>query len=760
MSRKTERETPPVAVRAPHATEIHGETLVDPYFWLRDREAEAVTTYLEAENAYTKGFMRHTEGLQARLYDEMVGRIQETDLSVPVRRGPYFYFSRTEEGRQYPIFARKRGSLDAPEEILLDVNALAEGRGYCRIGLCEISPDHSLLAYAYDANGSEDYTLRFKDLERGVLLDDSIRDIGYGFAWGNDGQTVFYTRRDEAHRPDRVLRHVLGAPTEDDVVVYEDPDDRFYVSVHKTRSDGYIVIESGSSVTSEQWLLDADLPGGEFTVVRERVQGVEYAIDHHGDFLYIRTNEQAKNFCLIRVPTENFAGPAEVLVEHRAQVTLERVLLFARHMVLLEREAGLRRLSIRDLEAAAELPVSLPEAVYGLEVDENPSFDTSRFRFQYTSPVTPRTVYDVDMDSGELSLLKRDEILGDYDPSRYETRRLFARARDGVAVPVVLLHRRGLPLDGTAPCLLYGYGSYGHALEPSFSSTRLSLVDRGFVFAVANVRGGGTLGEEWHDHGKMLEKVNTFHDFIDVASFLIEQQYTRPERLAIQGGSAGGLLVGAVVNMRPDLFHVAIAQVPFVDVLNTMLDESIPLTVGEFEEWGNPKERDFFEAIRAYSPYDNIQAQEYPHMLITAGLNDPRVQYWEPAKWTAKLRATKVGDQRLLLKTNMGAGHGGASGRYDSLKELAFVYAFLLDTLGVEGRATEVPSLETAAADEGSAASGDASLDGVATSPSMLGGEALDAVALDAVALDAVALDAVALDAVALEDAPSRSSKQ
>ncbi|RMH22690.1 MAG: S9 family peptidase [Acidobacteria bacterium] len=676
---------PPMAKRVPHVTEIHGETLVDPYYWLRERDNPDVLAYLEAENAYTEQVMKHTEGLQQALYEEMVGRIKETDLSVPVRRGPYYYYSRTEKGKQYRIYCRKKGSLEAPEEILLDVNQLAEGHDFYRLGVFEVSPDHRLLAYAFDVAGSEDYHLRFKDLESGELLADEIPAVAYSFEWGNDNRTVFYTTRDEARRQDRVHRHVLGSDAADDQEIFHEADERFDVYVSKTRSQSYLIIASTSSTTSEMRLLAADRPAGDFILFRPRQQGIEYYVDHHGDHFYVYTNEEAKNYKLMRTPVADVSRASwQEVIPHRPEVKLEFPQIFARHMVISERVNGLRRMRVRDFAGGAERPIEMPESVYAVFAADNPEFDTDVFRFQYTSPITPRSVFEYDMATGERTLLKQDEVKG-YDPTRYETQRLYARARDGIAVPVVLLYRKGLERNGENPCMLYGYGSYGASLDPFFSPTRLSLVDRGFVFALANVRGGGELGEAWHDDGKMLKKMNTFTDFIDVAEFLIDQRYTKPDKLVIEGGSAGGLLMGAVVNMRPDLFHAVVARVPFVDVVNTMLDESIPLTVGEFEEWGNPKDEEYFRYILSYSPYDNVKAQDYPHMLITTGLNDSRVQYWEPAKWTAKLRATKTDRNRLLLKTNMGAGHGGASGRYDAFREQAFVYAFILDSVGITG---------------------------------------------------------------------------
>ena len=681
--------TPPVAKTDPHVTEIHGETLVDPYYWLRERDNPEVIDYLEAENAYTEAQTAHLEDLQSTLYDELLGRIQETDLSVPVKKDNYFYYSRTEEGKPYAIYCRKQGSLDAEEEVVLDANELADGHKYHSLGLYEPSPDHTLLAYSEDVTGREKYTLRFKDLTTGELLPDAVSEIGYGLAWGNDGKTVFYAVRDEALRQHKILRHVLGTDPSADELIFHEEDERFRVYVYKTRSGDYLLLASGSSTTTEFRVLDADSPGGEFQLFFRRQPGVEYFLDHHGDHFYVRTNAEAQNFKLMRTPVDSVTPESwrsaawEEVISHRQRVKLENVELFSRHMVTAERESGQRRLGVRDLASGSERAIEMPETVYAVFSSDNPEFDTQHFRFSYMSPVTPRSVYQVDMTSGELELLKETPVPG-YDRSRYETQRVYARARDGVAVPVILTMRRGTERSAENPALLYGYGSYGSTLDPFFRSDVFSLLDRGFVYAQAQIRGGGELGEDWHDQGKMMNKRNSFTDFIDVGEYLVEQRWTSSDRLLAQGGSAGGLLMGAVVNMRPDLFRAAVAQVPFVDVINTMLDESIPLTVGEFEEWGNPKTEEHFRYMLSYSPYDNVTAQEYPDLLITAGLNDPRVQYWEPAKWAAKLRATKAGDSRLLLKTNMGAGHSGASGRYEALKERAFVYAFMLDSVGIE----------------------------------------------------------------------------
>jgi len=677
--------SPPIAKLVPNVTKIHGDELVDPYHWLRQRDDPEVVAYLEAENRYTEAMMEHTADEQQQLYDEILSRIKETDLTVPVRRGDYFYYSRTEESLQYRIYCRRKGSLEAVEKVILDVNALAEGHDFFHLGAIAVSPDHRLLAYSVDAVGSEEFTLRVKDLGTGRLLDDEITNVAYTVEWGNDNRTLFYTTRDQAQRPFKVHRHVLGTDPADDLVLYHETDEAFAVYVEKTRSKSYLTILCASSVTTEVRYLAADTPLGDFTLFRPRRHGVEYYLGHHGEYFYIRTNDGAKNFKLLRTPVAGIAEENwEEVLPHRSDVKLEGVHLFKNHMVVFERRVGIRRMWVRDLVTGKDHRVGFPESVYTLELGSNPEFDTEVFRFEYTSLITPRSVYDYNMRDGRRELLKQIEVLGGYDPSLYFSERIYARAPDGIAVPISLVYRKDLERDGGSPCLLYGYGAYGANIDPSFRSRRLSLLDRGFVFALTHVRGSSTLGEEWRDAGKMLQKRNTFTDFIAAAEHLIDQGYTSADRLAIQGGSAGGLLLGAVLNMRPELFKVAIAQVPFVDVLNTMLDASIPLTVIEYDEWGNPADEECYRYIKSYSPYDNVTAQEYPHILITAGLNDSRVQYWEPAKWTARLRALKTDANRLLLKTKMGAGHAGASGRYDALKDVAFEWTFLLDSLGIE----------------------------------------------------------------------------
>ncbi|MCZ6726090.1 MAG: S9 family peptidase [Acidobacteria bacterium] len=673
---------PPLARRVGHTTSIFGRELVDDYHWLRNREAPEVLAYLEAENAYTEVVMAPTEGLQEALYEEMLGRILEDDSSPPARNGEYYYYTRTEEGQAYPIYCRKHGDLQAGEEILLDVNALAEGHEFFHLGDLAVSPDHRLVAYSFDTAGTENFELVVKDLASGMLLADLLEGVYYSLAWAVDSRTLFYTTTDAAHRPYRVHRHRLGDEPSHDEVVLEEADERFFATVGLTRSREYLVISLASNTTSEAHFLRADQPDGNFRVFARRRQGVEYDIDHRGNRFFVRTNLEAKNFRLMESALDETGMESwHELVAHRAHVTIESIEVFRDRIVVLERENGLGRFLVRPFDGSGEQTIELPEPVYAVAPGSNLEFDTPYYRFVYSSLITPWTTFDYEVATRRLEIRKRQEVLGGYDPELYETRRLAATAPDGVEVPLSIVYRRGLELDGSSPCLLYGYGAYGATIEPAFSSLNLTLLERGFVYAIAHVRGGGMLGELWHDAGKMLDKRNTFTDFIAVAERLIADGYTSSRRLAIRGGSAGGLLVGAAVNLRPDLFRVVLAHVPFVDVVNTMLDDSIPLTVIEYEEWGDPREVEDFEHLLSYSPYDNVTAADYPHMLVTAGLSDPRVQYWEPAKWVARLRALKTGHSVLLLKTNMGAGHSGPSGRYDYLRERAFEYAFLFEQL-------------------------------------------------------------------------------
>jgi oligopeptidase B len=679
---------PPAALRgdkSPATTQPGMAVPYDPYRWLREKNNPAAIEYLNAENRYTESIMQPTEGLQEKLYQEILGRVKETDLGLPTYHGGYFYYTRTEKGKQYAIYCRKQASLDAPEQVLLDANELAAGQNYFRIGVYQPSPDHQLLAYSTDVEGDEVYTVRIKDLRTGQLLPDIVTGTGAALEWANDNRTFFYTTLDSAKRPDRVYRYQLGLGNSRAVEVYHEADERFNVDLAKSKSQAYLFLDINSHVTSEYRYLSAADAEGVFQVLLPRRQEVEYSVAHHNAHFYIRINDTGKNFRLVKTPVG--APSAANFVEigaHRDDVFMEAVDAFRDHLVLVERDRGLRTVAIEHMATGARHRIAFEEPVYTAGLGANPEFESNILRFTYTSLVTPASVFDYDMDRRTRELKKQTEVLGGYDPKQYVSERVFATAPDGVPVPVSLVYKSGLLRDGQAPALLYGYGAYGHSSDPGFVSDRLSLLDRGFVYAIAHIRGGSEMGRPWYDDGKLLRKKNSFTDFVACAEYLIGNGYTSNSRLAVLGGSAGGLLIGAVLNLRPDLFHAAVAKVPFVDVLNTMLDASLPLTIAEYEEWGNPNAAQYHEYIRSYSPYDNVEPKIYPTLLITAGLNDPRVSYWEPAKWAAKLRAAKRGDQLLLLKTNMGAGHFGASGRYERFKETAFDYAFLLKALGME----------------------------------------------------------------------------
>ena len=673
---------PPLARRLPHPTVVHGEIREDDYFWLREKSNPDVAAYLEAENAYADAVMAPTTAFQEALYREMLGRIKETDLSVPYREGGYFYYSRTEEGKQYPIYCRKKGDLEAAEEVTLDLNDLAAGHSFLSLGAYVVSDDGSLLAYSVDTTGFREYTLYIKDLRTGALRPERIERTG-SVAWANDGQTLFYTIEDHAKRPHRVYRHHLG-PATPDVLVYEEPDELFRVWVGRTRSKGFLLLGSASHTTTEVRYLPADQPEGAWRLIAARRHEHEYDVDHHGSRFYIRTNDQGRNFRLVSAPIEDPGKEHwQEMVPHRPDVMLEGLEFFRDHSVLLEREQGLQRLRVTDLRSGESHRVNFPEPAYSAFPSYNPEFDTNVFRYTYQSLVTPSSVFDYDMDRRTSTLLKEQPVLGGYDRTQYVSERLQATAPDGVKVPISIVYRKDLPRDGSAPLYLYGYGSYGYPLPVGFSSNRLSLLDRGMAVAMAHVRGGGEMGKAWHDDGRMLKKQNTFTDFIAAAEHLIAERYTSSDRLVIEGGSAGGLLMGTVVNRRPDLFGIVVSKVPFVDVVNTMLDDDLPLTVGEYEEWGNPNKKDEYEYMKAYCPYTNLVHGAYPTMLVKTSFNDSQVMYWEPAKYVARLRTLKTDGNLLLLKTNMAAGHGGASGRYDYLREVAFDYAFVLTQLGL-----------------------------------------------------------------------------
>jgi oligopeptidase B len=676
---------PPIAKIVPKTDTLFGDVRVDNYFWLRNRANPEVRKYLEAENGYTEAMMKHTEEFQEQLYKELLGRIKETDFSVPEKIDDYYYYTRTEEGKQYPIYCRKKGSLEASEEILLDQNVLAVGHNYLEIGIFKVSPNHQLLAFSVDTNGSESYTLYVKDTKTGNLLEDQIPNTSYSAEWANDNETIFYTVLDQTKRPYKLYRHTLGQNPQADFLLHHETDPAYEVSVSKTKSKEYLLMNLESETTSEVRYLKADRPAEDFKIVHPRQHEMEYSIEHHGEKFFILTNDNAENFKLMEAPIDDPAKKNwKEVIPHSDSVKIDGIDVFKNHLVVYERERGLKRIRIGNLTNNEVHYVDFPEPVYTFWQTRNPDFDTNLLRFNYTSLVTPRSVFDYNMDTKTRQLKKQEEVLGGYDPSLYQSERIFAKAEDGTMIPISLVYKKGMVKDGNNPLLLYGYGSYGASSEPTFSSIHLSLSDRGFIYAIAHVRGGGEMGRFWYDQGKLLHKKNTFTDFIACAEHLIAGKYTSRDKLVISGGSAGGLLMGAVTNMRPDLFKVVVAQVPFVDVLNTMLDPSLPLTVIEYEEWGNPNHKEYYDYIKSYSPYDNVVAKNYPYMLITAGLNDPRVSYWEPAKWTAKLRAQKTDQNLLLLKTKMESGHFGATGRYDYLKDVAFEYAFIFDVLGIK----------------------------------------------------------------------------
>ena len=671
---------PPLARQIPSESVTHGDKRTDNYAWLKEKSNPEVAAYLEAENAYANAIMKPTEGLQAALYKEMVGHIKETDTSVPYREGGFFYYTRTQEGKQYPIYCRKAGSVEAPEQVILDVNQLAVGEKFMALGAVAVSDDGHLLAYSTDNTGFRQYRLHVKDLRSGQLLPDTAEKTG-SVAWAADNATLFYTVEDPAKRQYRLYRHRLGA-SGPDALIYEETDERFSIGVQRTRSREYLLLSSGSHTTSEYRYLAAAQPGGEWKIIAPRVQDHEYDVDHHGGEFLIRTNDKGRNFRVVTAPV-SAPGPEnwKELVPYRPAVMIADMDVFADYYVLSEREDGLQHLRVTNFRTGQSRRVEFPEPAYAVFAAQNRVYDTRMFRYAYQSLVTPASTYDYDMASGESKLLKRIEVPG-YDSTKYQSERLWATAADGTRIPISIVYRKDFPRDGSRPLFLGGYGSYGMALPVTFSSNALSLLDRGFAFAIAHIRGGGEMGKPWHDDGRMFHKKNTFTDFIACAEFLIQQKYTSANRLVIQGGSAGGLLMGAVVNLRPDLFRIVIAKVPFVDVLNTMLDASLPLTVGEYEEWGNPNKKEDYEYIKSYSPYDNLTAKAYPTMLVKTSFNDSQVMYHEPAKYVARLRTLKTDKNVLLLKTNMAAGHGGASGRYDYLHEIAWDYAFILGQMG------------------------------------------------------------------------------
>lgn len=672
----------PRAKKVPKNLEIHGHTRVDDYYWLRDREDQAVIDYLNEENEYRKKMMGHLEDFEATLFEEMKGRMKPDDESVPYRDNGYFYQARYKKDHEYPIYTRRKGQLSAPEETILDVNVLAESFEYYQVGGLSVSPDNTLLAYSEDTVSRRIYTIKIKNLLTGELLEDEIPNTTGSIAWANDNRTIFYTVKDEALRPYKIFKHRLGTSATEDEEVYHEADPTFLTYVYKSKSKKYIIIGSYQTVSNEFRVLAADNPDGAFRVIQPRERMLEYNIAHYADKFYIHTNLDAQNFRLMATDEEKTTKENwREVIPHRADVLLEGLDIFRDYLVLSERHNGITRLRVLP-HGGYEHYVDFGEEAYLAQTSTNREFDTDMLRIAYQSMTTPPTVYDYNMKTRELTLMKQQEVLGGFDPDNYESERLYAPARDGEKIPISLVYPKGFKKDGKQPLLLYGYGSYGHSMEPYFSSTRLSLLDRGFAFAIAHIRGGEEMGRRWYEDGKLLNKKNTFYDFIDCGEFLVQQQYTGKDQLYAMGGSAGGLLMGAIINLRPDLWRGIVAAVPFVDVVTTMLDDSIPLTTGEFDEWGNPADKTFYDYILSYSPYDNVEKKDYPAMLVTTGLHDSQVQYWEPAKWVAKLREYKTDDKPLLLYTNMSTGHSGASGRFESLRDIAMDYAFLLDLAG------------------------------------------------------------------------------
>ena len=685
MSKKIQ---PPIAKIIPKKLEKFGDVRIDNYYWLNDRENPEVIDYLNKENAYYKKMTAHTKAFQKELFEEMKSRIKEDDESVPYLYNGYYYITRFEKGKNYPIYSRKKESLSAREEILFDCNKLAKGQSYFQLGGLSISPDNKLAVFSTDVVGRRIYDIQIKNLETGKILSDKIEKVSGNAVWANDNKTIFYSSQDEVTlRSDKIFKHKLGSTQADDVLVYFEKDETYNVEVAKSKSRKYLAIESGSTLTTEYQILEADNPDGKFRVFQKRIRGLEYSINHYGDSFYIMTNaDKATNFKLMKtLETATSKENWTEVISHRVDVLLEDIEIFKDFLVLEERTNGLNKIRIMPWSGEGEYYLPFDSETYTAYTSTNVDFDTDILRYSYQSMTTPSSVIDFNMRTKIKEIKKEQQVLGGkFDKNNYTEERIWATAKDGTKVPISVVYRNGLEKNGKNPLLLYAYGSYGHSMDATFSSTRLSLLDRGFVFAIAHIRGGEDLGRQWYEDGKLLKKKNTFTDFIDCSKFVIEQGYTSSEHLYAEGGSAGGLLMGAIVNMAPELYHGIIAQVPFVDVITTMLDESIPLTTGEYDEWGNPNVKKYYKYMASYSPYDNVKKQKYPNMYVSTGLHDSQVQYWEPAKWVAKLRSEKADDTVLFLDTNMDAGHGGASGRFEAIKELAKEYCFLLDLEKIE----------------------------------------------------------------------------
>ena len=679
----------PTAPKRPHQITQHGETRIDNYYWMRDRQDPEIMRYLRAESDYLEEVMGHTKPLQEMLFAEMRGRIKETDASVPEKRGGYFYYTRNEEGRQYPIYCRRKESSEGLEEILLDQNLLAEGTSFCSVGALIVSPDGNKLAYSVDISGTEVYTLYIKDLTNQLIYPEAIENtfssVYYhtGVEWANDSETVFYITLDEAERPHRLFSHKIGTDESQDKLIFQEDDESYSLFIQKTRDDVFILTHHHSTNATETRFLSADQPDGELRVLSPRKDGIEYIPAHQEGSFFIVTNYQAKNFRLMKASVEHPEMEQwQEVIPHREDVLLDYVDAFKDHIILYERKDALRQIRISSPDVLSQVHyVQFPEPAFSIDWESNLDYNTNILRFRYSSLITPPSVIDYNMDTGEWEVIKQEEIPSGYDITQYISERIYATAADGKLIPISLVHKKDLIRDGSNPTLLYGYGAYGAAIDADFNSRRFSLLDRGFVFAIAHIRGGSDMGRAWYEDGKLFNKKNSFIDFITCAEHLIKEGFTSKEKLAIEGGSAGGLLVSACLTMRPDLFKAVIAKVAFVDVVTTMSDPTIPLTTLEYDEWGNPADIEFYKYMLSYSPYDNIRPVEYPHMLITTGLNDPRVAYWEPVKFAAKLREIKTDNNLLLLQTNYSSGHAGASGRYDNLKEVAVDYAFLIDRL-------------------------------------------------------------------------------
>lgn len=683
--KENESNTAPMAAIVPHEMTIHGHTRTDNYFWLNDRENPEVIKYLEDENTYTENVLADTKQFQEDLYKEMRARIKEDDESVPYKDNDYFYYTRYEEGKEYKLHCRRKDSMESPEEVFIDENELAEGHDYFSLGGIEISDDNKIAAFGIDTVSRRLYTIHFKNLETGEMYHETIANCSGGGAWAKDNKTFFYIAKDtETLRTNRILRHELGSDVHTDVEVFKEEDETFTCYTWRTKSKEYVMIGSFQTVSSEFQMLDAGTPTGNFKMIQPRERDHEYSITHFEDKLYIVTNWNAKNFRLMETSVDKPGKENwKEVIAHRPETMLEEVEIFKNFMVVAERTNGLPELRVINQKTGDEHYLNFGEEAYTSYLGTNMDFDTEVLRYGYSSLTTPWSTLDYNMSTKEKTLLKEQEVLGDFDRTNYQTERVMVKADDGTQVPMSIVYRKGIAKDGSNPTLLYAYGSYGSSMDPYFSSVRLSLLDRGFVYAIAHIRGGQEMGRSWYEDGKLLKKKNTFTDFINCGEYLIENNFTTNEKLFAMGGSAGGLLMGAIVNMRPDLWKGVVAAVPFVDVVTTMLDESIPLTTGEYDEWGNPNEKEYYDYILSYSPYDNVEKQDYPNMLVTTGLHDSQVQYWEPAKWVAKLRVNKTDDNLLLLHTNMEAGHGGASGRFEALKETAMEYAFMFKLVGV-----------------------------------------------------------------------------